>query len=72
MDRTMALRVGAMTDIPHSSKTRTCMAVQAVQACATPKNDAGIPTSRGGEWSAVEVMRVLERLDPFHEEETAA
>ena len=29
-------------------------------------NERGIPTSRGdGEWSAVQVMRVLERLDPF-------
>jgi hypothetical protein len=35
-------------------------------------NDAGIPTARGGEWSAAQVIRILERLDPFREEEAAA
>jgi DNA invertase Pin-like site-specific DNA recombinase len=35
-------------------------------------NEQGIPTARGGEWSAVQVMRMLERLDPFREEEAAA
>jgi DNA invertase Pin-like site-specific DNA recombinase len=35
-------------------------------------NKAGIPTARGrGAWSAVQVQRVLERLDPFREEEAA-
>jgi hypothetical protein len=89
---------GAMTDTLRSSKTRACMAVEAVQARADAKvadlaliikelqaagkttlraiagglNDAGISASRGGEWSAAEVMRVLERLDSFHEEEAAA
>ena len=33
---------------------------------------AMIPTARGGEWSSPQVMRLLERLDPFREEETAA
>jgi hypothetical protein len=29
-------------------------------------NERGIPTARGeGEWTATQVMRVLERLDPF-------
>ena len=35
-------------------------------------NDAGIPTARGGKWSSPQVMRMLERLDPFREEEAAA
>jgi hypothetical protein len=35
-------------------------------------NDAGIPTARGGEWSSPQVMRILERLDPFREEAAAA
>jgi hypothetical protein len=35
-------------------------------------NEAGIPTARGGEWSSPQVMRMLERLDPFREEEAAA
>jgi hypothetical protein len=27
---------------------------------------------RGGKWSSPQVMRMLERLDPFREEEAAA
>jgi hypothetical protein len=34
-------------------------------------NDQGIPTARGGKWSSPQVMRMLERLDPFREEEAA-
>ena len=35
-------------------------------AIAAGLNARNIPTARGqGEWSAVQVMRVLERLDPF-------
>jgi hypothetical protein len=37
-----------------------------LRAIAEGLNAQGIPTSRGqGEWSATQVMRVLERLDPF-------
>jgi len=43
-----------------------------LRAIAAGLNEQGIPTARGGEWSAVQVMRVLERLDPFREEEAAA
>jgi DNA invertase Pin-like site-specific DNA recombinase len=32
-----------------------------LRAIAAGLNDRGIPTTRGGEWSAVQVMRVLER-----------
>jgi DNA invertase Pin-like site-specific DNA recombinase len=43
-----------------------------LRAIAAGLNEQGIPTARGqGEWSAVQVMRVLERLDPFREEEAA-
>jgi hypothetical protein len=31
-----------------------------------------VATSRGGKWSSPQVMRMLERLDPFREEEAAA
>jgi DNA invertase Pin-like site-specific DNA recombinase len=40
-----------------------------LRAIAAGLNDAGIPTTRGGEWSSPQVMRVLERLDPFCGEE---
>jgi DNA invertase Pin-like site-specific DNA recombinase len=43
-----------------------------LRAIAAGLNDQGIPTARGGEWSSVQVMRILERLDPFREEEAAA
>jgi hypothetical protein len=37
-----------------------------LRAIAAGLNEKGIPTARGdGEWSAVQVMRVLEHLDPF-------
>jgi len=39
--------------------------------CSWP-HQQGIPTARGGEWSSVQVMRILERLDRFREEEAAA
>ena len=44
-----------------------------LRAIAEGLNAAGVPTPRGGEWSAVQVQRVLERLDlPLRAEETAA
>ena len=45
---------------------------KSLRAIAEGLNEAGIPTARGGEWSSVQVMRMLERLDPFREEEAAA
>jgi DNA invertase Pin-like site-specific DNA recombinase len=42
-----------------------------LRAIAAGLNEAGIPTARGGEWSSVQVMRLLERLDPFREKEAA-
>jgi DNA invertase Pin-like site-specific DNA recombinase len=43
-----------------------------LRAIAAGLNERGIPTARGGEWSSPQVMRILERLDPFREEEAAA
>jgi hypothetical protein len=43
-----------------------------LRAIAAGLNKAGIPTARGGEWSSPQVMRILERLDPFRSEEQAA
>jgi DNA invertase Pin-like site-specific DNA recombinase len=43
-----------------------------LRAIAAGLNEQGIPTARGGEWSSPQVMRVLERLDPFREEEAEA
>jgi hypothetical protein len=41
-----------------------------LKAIAASLNEAGISTARG-EWSAVQVMRILARLDHFREEERA-
>jgi len=43
-----------------------------LRAIATGLNEQGIPTARGLEWSSVQVMRILGRLDPFRCEEEAA
>jgi hypothetical protein len=43
-----------------------------LRAIAAGLNEAGIPTARGGVWASPQVMRVLERLDPFRSEEEAA
>jgi hypothetical protein len=43
-----------------------------LRAIAAGLNEQGIPTARGGEWSSPQIMRLLERLDPFREEEAAA
>lgn len=46
---------------------RTVQALQAggaksLRAIAEGLNEAGIPTARGGKWSAVQVQRVLDRI----------
>jgi hypothetical protein len=46
--------------------------VTSLRAIAAALNEQGIPSARGGEWSSPQVMRVLERLDPFREEEAEA
>ena len=43
-----------------------------LRAIAAGLNEQGIPSARGGQWSSPQVMRMLERLDPFREEEAAA
>jgi len=44
-----------------------------VRAAAPGRHEQRVPTARGnGMWSAVQVQRVLERLDPFREAEAAA
>jgi hypothetical protein len=43
-----------------------------LSAITAKLNDAGVPTARGGKWSSPQVMRMLERLDPFREDEAAA
>ena len=43
-----------------------------LRAIAAGLNEKGIPTSRGeGEWTATQVMRVLERTDLFAAEANA-
>jgi hypothetical protein len=36
-----------------------------LRALAAELNHRGIPTARGGEWSATQVMRLLEDAGPF-------
>jgi DNA invertase Pin-like site-specific DNA recombinase len=59
-------------DIAPAIKELQAAGKTSLRAIADGLNDAGIPTARSGMWSAVQVMRVLERLDPFREEEAQA
>jgi DNA invertase Pin-like site-specific DNA recombinase len=59
------------TDLAPTIKNLQAAGKTSLRAIAEGLNEQGIPTARGGEWSAVQVMRVLERLDPFREEEAA-
>jgi DNA invertase Pin-like site-specific DNA recombinase len=43
-----------------------------LRAIAAGLNEQGIAAARGGEWSSPQIMRLLERLDPFREEEAQA
>ncbi len=58
-----ALTRGPLTLPIRSKSYRRATSLRAISAGL---NERGIPTARGnGEWTATQVMRVLERLDPF-------
>jgi DNA invertase Pin-like site-specific DNA recombinase len=60
-------------DIAPTIKSLQEAGATSLRAIAAGLNDRGIPTARGsGQWTATQVLRVLERLDPFREEEAAA
>jgi len=55
-------------DIGPTIKALQDAGATSLRAIADGLNAKGIPTARGnGEWQAVQVQRVLERLDPFVE-----
>ena len=61
------------SDLAPTIKALQAAGATSLRAIADGLNAQNIPTARGaGEWSATQVMRVLERLDPFREEEAAA
>jgi DNA invertase Pin-like site-specific DNA recombinase len=60
------------TDLAPIIKELQAGGATSLRAIAAGLNEAGIPTARGGEWSSPQVMRILERLDPFRSEEEAA
>jgi DNA invertase Pin-like site-specific DNA recombinase len=61
------------TDIGPTIAALQAAGATSLRAIAAGLNEKGIPTARGtGEWTATQVARVLERLDPFREEATAA
>jgi len=71
--KTRALAVRALqADLAPIIKELQAAGKTSLRAIAAGLNEAGIPTARGGEWSSAQVMRILERLDPFREEEAAA
>jgi DNA invertase Pin-like site-specific DNA recombinase len=52
-------------DLSDIVKELQASGATSLRAIAEGLNTRGIPTARGGKWSSVQVMRVLERLDPF-------
>ena len=57
---------GRAADLAPTIKALQEAGATSLRAIAAGLNEQAIPTARGqGEWSAVQVMRVLERLDPF-------
>jgi DNA invertase Pin-like site-specific DNA recombinase len=57
---------GRAADLAPTIKALQAAGATSLRAIAAGLNDQGIPTARGtGEWSAVQVMRVLERIGPF-------
>jgi len=71
--KTRALAVKALqADLAPIIKELQAAGKTSLRAIAAGLNEAAIPTARGGEWSSAQVMRILERLDPFREEEAAA
>jgi DNA invertase Pin-like site-specific DNA recombinase len=60
-------------DIAPTIRELQAAGATTLRAIADGLNARGIPTARGeGKWSSPQVMRVLQRLDPFREEEAAA
>jgi hypothetical protein len=57
---------GRAADLAPNHQSASVCRRNEPRAIAEGLNAQGIPTARGeGEWSATQVMRVLERLDPF-------
>ena len=55
-----------VADLAETIKELQASGATSLRAIAAGLNDRGIPTALGdGGWSATQVMRVLERLDPF-------
>jgi DNA invertase Pin-like site-specific DNA recombinase len=58
-----ARALGHAQDIGPTVTALQAEGITSLRAIATALNEAGIPTARGnGQWSAVQVSRVLERL----------
>ena len=54
-----------VADLAETIKELQASGATSLRAIAAGLNERGIPTARGdGSWSAPQVMRVLERLDP--------
>jgi hypothetical protein len=61
-----------LADLTPVIKERQAAGKTSLRAIAAGPIELGIPTALGGEWSSVQAMRILERIDPFREEEAAA
>jgi hypothetical protein len=65
-ERYQARTAARAADLAPIVKELQAAGKTSLRAIAEGLNAQGIPTARGeGEWTATQVMRVLERLDPF-------
>jgi DNA invertase Pin-like site-specific DNA recombinase len=55
-------RAADLADIVKELQADGCSSLRAI---AAGLKERGIPTPRGGNWSAVQVARLLDRVDPF-------
>jgi DNA invertase Pin-like site-specific DNA recombinase len=63
--KALQARTGAQAaDLSPIIKALQVAGKTSLRAIAAGLNEQGIPTTRGGEWSSPQVMRILERLDP--------
>ena len=57
-----SLGVQCVAPVREELQAASC---ESLRAIAAGLEERGIPTARGGKWSSVQVMRLLEAVSPF-------
>jgi hypothetical protein len=59
------LQVAGRFDLKPVIEELQAAGCKSLRAIAAGLHERGIPAARGGQWSASQVMRLLEQLNPF-------